>query len=109
MQYALALAGKPTPRRSGQVYDQRANLSPYGLAVLGLALEQAKDARAGEIAAALEQAAQQDAAAGLVARHARPDAGFLRRRHARSHRLRGEIPVARAARERRCCPRRRCG
>ena len=45
----------------GQVYEQRAELSPYGLALLGLALEQAKDARAGEIAAALEQTVQQDA------------------------------------------------
>ncbi len=57
MQYALALAGKPDAARAGQVYEQRAKLSPYGLAMLGLALEQAKDARAGEIAGALEQIA----------------------------------------------------
>jgi uncharacterized protein YfaS (alpha-2-macroglobulin family) len=42
-------------------YDQRTKLSPYGLALLGLALEGAGDARAGEIASAVEQAAQQDA------------------------------------------------
>src|SRR5207249_263798 len=41
-------------------YDQRGKLSPYGLALLGLAMENAKDARAGEIAGAVEQAAQQD-------------------------------------------------
>jgi hypothetical protein len=44
-----------------QVFEQRTKLSPYGLAILGLALEAVKDARAGEVAAALEQAAQQDA------------------------------------------------
>ena len=60
MQYALAVAGKPDANALAQVFDQRSKLSPYGLAILGLALEQAKDARAGEIAAALEQAAQQD-------------------------------------------------
>jgi len=46
----------------GQVYDQRAKLSPYGMALLGLALEQAqaKDARAAEIADALEKSVKQD-------------------------------------------------
>jgi len=43
-----------------QVYDQRAKLSPYGMALLGLGLEQAKDARAAEIAGFLEGGAQQD-------------------------------------------------
>jgi uncharacterized protein YfaS (alpha-2-macroglobulin family) len=60
MQYALALAGRIDSAALGQVYDQRARLSPFGLALLGLALEQARDARAGDLAAALEQAAQQD-------------------------------------------------
>jgi uncharacterized protein YfaS (alpha-2-macroglobulin family) len=60
MQYALVLAGRADSAALGQVYDRRARLSPYGMALLGLALEQAKDGRAGELAAALEQAAQQD-------------------------------------------------
>jgi alpha-2-macroglobulin len=42
-------------------YDQRAKLSPYGLALLGLGLENAEDARAGEVAGSLESAVQQDA------------------------------------------------
>jgi uncharacterized protein YfaS (alpha-2-macroglobulin family) len=60
MQYALAAAGGPDANGLGQVFEQRAKLSPYGLAILGLALETVKDARAAEIAGALEQAAQQD-------------------------------------------------
>ncbi|MBZ5607180.1 MAG: alpha-2-macroglobulin [Acidobacteriia bacterium] len=60
MQYALVVAGQADAIALGQVYDKRSNLSPYGLALLGLALEQAKDARAGEMAAALEQQAHQD-------------------------------------------------
>ena len=60
MLYSLVLAGQADANGLGQVFAQRARLSPYGLAVFGLALELAKDARAGDIAAALEQAAQQD-------------------------------------------------
>ncbi|MEO8596853.1 MAG: MG2 domain-containing protein [Candidatus Solibacter sp.] len=60
MQYALAVAGKPETAGLGQVYEQRSKLSPYGLSVLGLALELGKDARTGEIAGMLEQLAQQD-------------------------------------------------
>ena len=59
MGYAMVVAGRG-PAPLGAIYDQRAMLSPYGLALLGLALEQAKDSRAGEVAAALEQAAKQD-------------------------------------------------
>ncbi|MBZ5620829.1 MAG: alpha-2-macroglobulin [Acidobacteriia bacterium] len=62
MQYSLAVAGQPDPAGLGQVYDGRAKLSPYGMALLGLALEQVKDARAGDIASALEGSAQQDQA-----------------------------------------------
>ena len=61
MQYALVVAGTPDGAALGQVFEQRAKLSPYGLAIFGLALELAKDARAGEIAAALEQNVRQDA------------------------------------------------
>ncbi len=60
MQYSLAVAGQPDAAGLGQVYDQRSKLSPYGMALLGLAFEQAKDPRAGEIAAALEASAKQD-------------------------------------------------
>ncbi len=60
MVYALALAGKPQPPAMQSVYDRRAKLSPYGLAVLGLAFEQSKDNRAGELAAALEQSVKVD-------------------------------------------------
>jgi hypothetical protein len=60
MQYALVVAAKTDAAALGQVYEQRTKLSPYGLAILGLALEQAKDGRAADVAAALEQAAKQD-------------------------------------------------
>ena len=60
MQYALAVAGKADAAALTQVYAQRGKLSPYGLAILGLALEQGKDARAAELASALEQAVKQD-------------------------------------------------
>jgi uncharacterized protein YfaS (alpha-2-macroglobulin family) len=60
MLYSLVLAGRTDANALGQVYAQRAKLSPYGMAVLGLALEQAKDARAPDIATALEQSAHQD-------------------------------------------------
>jgi hypothetical protein len=43
-----------------QVYDKRSDLSPYGLALLGLASEQMKDNRAGAIADAVIARAQQD-------------------------------------------------
>ncbi len=54
------MAGQPDAAGLSQVYDKRRNLSPYGMALLGLALEQAKDGRAEEIAAALERGVQQD-------------------------------------------------
>jgi uncharacterized protein YfaS (alpha-2-macroglobulin family) len=60
MQYALALAGQTDAAALGQIYEKRASLSPYGMATLGLALEQAKDGRAAEVAAALERSATQD-------------------------------------------------
>jgi hypothetical protein len=60
MVYALAAAGQASPDLLGPVYDKRSSLSPYGMAVLGLALETAKDGRAKDIAAALERGAQQD-------------------------------------------------
>src|SRR3954454_8816875 len=59
MQYALVVAGKPDANALAQIFEQRTKLSPYGLAILGLALELVKDARGGEVAAALEQSVQQ--------------------------------------------------
>ncbi|SPE39149.1 Alpha-2-macroglobulin domain protein [Candidatus Sulfopaludibacter sp. SbA3] len=60
MLYSLAVAGSLDAARFNQIYDKRSAMSPYGLAILGLALEQAKDARAAEIAALLERTVQQD-------------------------------------------------
>lgn len=60
MVYALTVAGHADPAALGGVYQKERDLSPYGLALLGLALEQAKDPRAVEISAALERAAVQD-------------------------------------------------
>lgn len=57
--YALSAAKVSTPL-AGDLYDRRSRLSPYGLALLGLALENLKDARAGEIAASVEQNGKQD-------------------------------------------------
>jgi hypothetical protein len=54
------LVGRADAKGLGEVYAQKSKLTPYGMAVLGLALEGTSDARAGEIAAALEQSAQQD-------------------------------------------------
>ncbi len=60
MVYALAVAGPNATQQISAVYDARAKLSPYGVALLGLAMEQAKDARAATLAASLESAVQQD-------------------------------------------------
>src|SRR5215831_14771210 len=56
---AYMVYAAPDRETAGNVYQQRAKLSPYGLALLGLALEAQADGRAGEIAGAIEQAAQQ--------------------------------------------------
>ena len=55
---AWAVADKETIT---SVYQDRSKLSPYGLALLGLALQDAADGRVAEIASAVESAAQQDA------------------------------------------------
>ncbi len=63
MTYALALAGQANQANAGllnRAYDSRASMSSYGLAVLGLALDQANDKRAADIAAIVESRAQQD-------------------------------------------------
>jgi uncharacterized protein YfaS (alpha-2-macroglobulin family) len=56
----FSLASRTDAISFDSVLSDRSKLSPYGLALLGLALEQRKDGRAGQIAQALETAAQQD-------------------------------------------------
>lgn len=58
--YSLVLAGKPLPQLLEDVYGRRKDLSPYGLALLGLALDAGKDARAKEIGKQLAGQAQQE-------------------------------------------------
>jgi alpha-2-macroglobulin len=60
MLYALALAGKADGASLTQAYNDRSHLSSYGLALLGLALDQVHDSRAKDIAALVEGQAKQD-------------------------------------------------
>jgi uncharacterized protein YfaS (alpha-2-macroglobulin family) len=60
MVYALTLAGDKHPPALDDVFERRAALSPYGLALLGLAFETIGDSRAAAIADALEKSVQQD-------------------------------------------------
>ena len=61
MAYALASAGQNASQQISAVYDERAKLTPYGAALLGLAMEQAKDSRAASLAQSLESSVRQDA------------------------------------------------
>lgn len=58
--YALTVTGQNDPASLVALLDRKSDLSPWGLAMLGLALENAKDAHAAEIASALESNVQQD-------------------------------------------------
>lgn len=58
MAYALVVSGLEEPAVLDTVWQQRAELTPYGQALLGLAMDHAGDARAEELAAALEQSAR---------------------------------------------------
>jgi uncharacterized protein YfaS (alpha-2-macroglobulin family) len=58
--YALTAAGQNDATELTGLYGRRSSLTPYGMAMFGLALENAKDGRAAEIATALEGSAQQD-------------------------------------------------
>ncbi len=62
MVYALAMANEPNPSAVEKVYSDRSKLSPYGLALLGLTLESAKDSRAGEIAQKLQKLVKEEEA-----------------------------------------------
>jgi alpha-2-macroglobulin len=57
--FALSTRTEAVPM--DRAYSERTRLSPYGLALLGLAMEQRKDARAETVAQALESAVKQDA------------------------------------------------
>lgn len=59
MMYSLATRDTTLPL--DRLYTDRAKLSPYGLALLGLTFEQRKDSRVASIATQLEKAVQQDA------------------------------------------------
>lgn len=58
--YSLALANRADAVILNQAYASRSAMTSYGLAVLGLALDQMHDQRASEIAAAVESRATQD-------------------------------------------------
>ncbi len=88
---AWAVADKET---IASIYEDRARLSPYGLALLGLALQSAGDARAGHDRRRRRIQRAAGCRAGLVALRARPHARFRRRHHPRNYRLRGEVPRA---------------
>ncbi len=60
MFYALSLAGQIDGAGMNDLYDHRGDLTPYGAALLGLALENAKDGRAADLASSLESRAAQD-------------------------------------------------
>jgi uncharacterized protein YfaS (alpha-2-macroglobulin family) len=60
MTYALVLAGRPAGAPLAAIDPRDSGLSPYGLALLGLAFERNKDARAAAVADQLERSAQQD-------------------------------------------------
>ncbi len=57
--YALAIAGAPDSALNGRIYEQRVKLSPYGIALLGLAFERVNDQRAAGLTAALEGTVKQ--------------------------------------------------
>jgi hypothetical protein len=59
--YTLAQAGSRDAAVLDAVWQRRADLSPYGTALLGLAFETAGDSRAGEMAAQLESQVKSDA------------------------------------------------
>lgn len=58
MAYALVQAGVKEQAVLDSVWEQRADLTPYGLALLGLAFDLAGDTRAGELASRLENLAK---------------------------------------------------
>jgi hypothetical protein len=60
MLYALSMGEKPNPALVDRVWQKREEMTPFGWAVLGLALDRIKDGRAAEAAAELERTAKQE-------------------------------------------------
>src|SRR6185437_16146244 len=60
MGYALAMAGQPDAGSLDESYKNKSDLSPYGIALLGLAFDQVKDSRASELASQLERSGRQN-------------------------------------------------
>jgi hypothetical protein len=58
--YALALSGPPDTTKLESAWNLRGDLSPYGTAVLGLAMKLAGDRRADDLAVTLEKQAKTD-------------------------------------------------
>jgi uncharacterized protein YfaS (alpha-2-macroglobulin family) len=58
MLYSLALAGKPDSVAENKLYGGKSRLSAYGVALLGLALEQVKDGRSAGLAEQLQKLVQ---------------------------------------------------
>ena len=72
MVYALALAGPHDTRGTElRAYGKRSALSPYGLALLGLAFEPRRMQRAGELAASTGADGAAEQRGSVVARNAR--------------------------------------
>jgi uncharacterized protein YfaS (alpha-2-macroglobulin family) len=61
--YALALSGEATRPRLDRVFAMRQSLSPFGLALLGLSLAEAKDARSDDVRSLLANKAIQEGGA----------------------------------------------
>ena len=58
--YALTLSGNVDRPALDALFNRKSDLSPYGVALLGLALENAKDTRAAALAAELERSVKQN-------------------------------------------------
>ncbi len=97
MAYALAMAGPNASQQIAAVYNDRAKLSGYGVALVGMALPK-DDARAATLAASLESGVQQDAEQAWWAATRDPLLDFSEDASAEATALRREIPVASKAR-----------
>lgn len=60
MLYSLSLGDRPNPALIDRVWQQRSDMTSFGWAVLGLALDRLKDSRAAEAAAELERLAKRE-------------------------------------------------
>ena len=76
MVYSLARARKPDSAAVDKVYEDRSKLSSYGVALLGLALEQVKDSRAVDLAEVLKKSVQDNGTEAFLAGYSGSDARF---------------------------------